>query len=164
MEEEQDVPIFQHRHLDPRVKQWRQLDIILEQKPIRVVILRVPRFDDSREQPAVHDPVMHEYGTMWPVEVVHNTESIGVAVLLDVEPEREGVPEEERGGERTEKTLERCGTVFGDDANVNFGRMPVCRCVSKYRRMREGRTDFSILRKRGWTSSLCVLDRSGGYG
>jgi len=164
MEGEQDVPIFQHRHLDPRIKQRRQLDIILEQKPVRVVILRVPRFDDSREQPAVHDPVMHEYGTMWPVEVVHDTKSIGVAVLLDVEPEGECVPEEKRGGERTEKTLEGGGAVFGDDANVNFGGVPVCRCVSKYRRMREGRTDFSIHRKRGWTSSLCVLDRNGGCG
>jgi len=163
MEGEQDLPIFQHRHLDPRVKQRRKLDIILEQKSIRVVILRVPRFDDSREQPAMHYPVMHEYGTMWPVEVVHDMESIGVAVLLDVEPEGECVPKEERGSERTEKTLEGGGTVFGDDANVNFGRMPVCRCVSKYRRMRERRTDFSILRTRGWTSSLCVLDRSGGY-
>jgi len=27
----------------------------------------------------MHDPVMHEYGTMWPVEVVHDMESIGVS-------------------------------------------------------------------------------------
>ena len=49
-----------------------------------------------------------------------------MSVLLDVEPEREGVPEEERGGERAEETLEGGGTVFGDDANVILG---VCQSV-----------------------------------
>jgi len=37
---------------------------------------------------------MREYGTVWPVEVVHDMESIGVAVLLDVEPEGKRCKEE----------------------------------------------------------------------
>jgi len=111
----------------------------------------------------MHDPVMHEYGTMWPVKSC-TIWRVSVSVLLDVEPEREGVPEEERGGERAEETLEGGGTVFGDDANVNSGGVPVCGFVSRRRKKKGGRTNFSILRMRGWSSSLCAADRNGGCG
>ena len=38
----------------------------------------------------MYNPVMDEYGTMWPVEVVDDLECV------DVEPEGEDVPKEER--------------------------------------------------------------------
>jgi len=84
-----------------------------------------------------------------------------VSVLLDVEPEREGVPEEERGGERAEETLEGGGTVFGGDDNVNFGGVPVCGFVSR-RRGKKGKEElFHSSNERVDIQSVCCRPERG---